>query len=157
MISLCMIVRDEEKHLGRCLASVSGLVNEIIIVDTGSKDRTNEVARQFNSKILYYNWTDDFAAARNFGLEQAKGEWILVLDGDEYLEESTAHRISALTDRPDAPDAYLLPIRNLMIPELGEWQVSLVLRLFKNTPAFRFRGKIQKAAGPKPSASIFSL
>ena len=70
-ISLCMIVRDEEDVLERCLNSAADLVDEIIIVDTGSTDRTREIAQKFTDKVLSFPWIDDFAAARNFSFSQA--------------------------------------------------------------------------------------
>jgi glycosyltransferase involved in cell wall biosynthesis len=143
-ISLCMIVRNEAANLSRCLASVDEVVDEIVVVDTGSTDGTKEVARRFGSRVFDFPWRDDFAAARNFGLEQATGDWVLVLDADEYLEESGAVMLAELTGRPGAADVYLLPIKSLMAPELDEWLTSLVLRLFRNSPDLRFRGKIHE-------------
>lgn len=84
-ISLCMIVKDEEQYLPACIASVKELVDEIIIVDTGSTDRTKEVAQQAGAKVFDLPWQDDFAAARNFSLSKATKDWILVLDADEAI------------------------------------------------------------------------
>jgi glycosyltransferase involved in cell wall biosynthesis len=86
MISLCMIVRDEEANLPRVLGSVKGLVDEMVIVDTGSTDRTIDVARSWGARVDRIEWPDDFAAARNHSLSLAKGDWILVLDGDDEFE-----------------------------------------------------------------------
>src|SRR5690348_3827247 len=85
-ISLCMIVKNEEKYLERCLKSVEGVVDEIIIVDTGSTDQTTEIAEKFGAKILRYQWNDDFSSARNYSLKNAKCDWILILDADEELD-----------------------------------------------------------------------
>lgn len=84
-ISLCMIVKNEEKNLYKCLNSVKKYVDEIIIVDTGSNDKTKEIAKQFTQSIYDFAWSDDFSKARNFSLEKAKYDWILVLDGDEEI------------------------------------------------------------------------
>lgn len=143
-ISLCMITRNEERNLGRCLSHAADLASEIIIVDTGSKDRTKEVAKEFGAKVYDFQWKDDFAAARNFGLDRAKKEWILVLDADEYLEEGIKEKLLELINRPQAPDIYLLPIKNLLVPHRGEWDISLALRLFKNSFDLRYRGKIHE-------------
>lgn len=86
LISLCMIVKNEAGNLSRCLTSVRGVADELIIVDTGSTDDTVAVARSFGAAIVSFPWTGDFAAARNAGLEQARGTWILVLDADEELD-----------------------------------------------------------------------
>ena len=72
-VSLCMIVRDEEENLRRCLKNVRGVFDEIVVVDTGSRDRTREVAGEFGGRVVEFPWCDDFAAARNAGLERASG------------------------------------------------------------------------------------
>ncbi len=89
-ISLCMIVRDEERDLPRLLSSVRGVVDELCIVDTGSSDRTRELARAAGARVESFEWCDDFAAARNASLALASGDWILVLDADEALEDPSA-------------------------------------------------------------------
>lgn len=86
-ISVCMIVKNEEHNLERCLKSISGLVEEIIVVDTGSSDNTVEIAKKFTKNVLSFAWKDDFATARNFAASFATKEWILVLDADEFIEE----------------------------------------------------------------------
>ncbi len=86
-VSLCMIVRDEEATLATCLHSVAKLVANMIVVDTGSTDRTKEVARQCDAEVFDFPWVDDFAAARNEALRHASGEWILWLDADESFDE----------------------------------------------------------------------
>ena len=85
-ISLCMIVRDEEDVLGRCLESVADLVDEIVIVDTGSKDKTREIAWRYTDKIYDFEWIDDFSAARNYSFSQASCEYCMWLDADDVLE-----------------------------------------------------------------------
>ena len=95
-ISLCMIVRDEEPTIGRCLASVQGIADEIIIVDTGSTDRTKEIAAQFNATIYDFTWIDDFAAARNFAFDQATKQYIMWLDADDIILEEDRHALIRL-------------------------------------------------------------
>jgi glycosyltransferase involved in cell wall biosynthesis len=80
-----MIVNNEEKHLKRCLKSAASLVDEIVIVDTGSTDRTIEIAKSYGAKFFYFEWINDFSAARNFALRQSTSDWNLVLDADEYI------------------------------------------------------------------------
>ena len=87
-LSLCMIVKDEEKFLGRCLESVKDVVDEMIVVDTGSKDRTVEIAESFGAKVFHHPWEGSFSKARNQSLQYATGEWILQIDADEELEQS---------------------------------------------------------------------
>ena len=86
MISLCMIVRDEELALPRCLESVKGLFDEMIIVDTGSVDNTRRIAEEAAGKVYDFEWTDDFSAARNYSLSLAKGDWLMWLDADDVIE-----------------------------------------------------------------------
>jgi glycosyltransferase involved in cell wall biosynthesis len=92
-LSLAMIVKNEARCLERCLRSVRAVVNEIIIVDTGSTDGTIEIARKFDAKISHFDWINDFSAARNFSLDQAEGDWILVLDADEFASEALGTEI----------------------------------------------------------------
>lgn len=87
-LSLCMIVKNEEKVLERCLNSVKNIVNEIIIVDTGSSDQSKDIAKLFTDKIYNFEWCDDFSKARNFAASKASNDWILVLDADEFLDHN---------------------------------------------------------------------
>ena len=84
-LSLCMIVKNEEKTIGRCLAGVAEACDEIIIVDTGSTDKTKEIAGKYTDKIYDFAWNDDFSAARNFSFSKATGDFILWLDADDVL------------------------------------------------------------------------
>lgn len=95
-ISLCMIVKNEEKVLSRCLDSIVNLMDEIIIVDTGSTDRTKEIARKYTDKIYDFEWIDDFSAARNFAFSKATKEYIYSADADEVLDEENYQRFADL-------------------------------------------------------------
>ncbi|MFX3634758.1 MAG: glycosyltransferase [Candidatus Pristimantibacillus sp.] len=101
MISLCMIVKNEELVLERCLNSVKGIVDEIIIVDTGSTDRTQEIAANYTNHIFQYDWIDDFSAARNYSFSQASQDYILWLDADDVLQEHDLHKFLALKQQLD--------------------------------------------------------
>lgn len=92
-----MIVKDEEDWITQCLSSVEGLVSEMIVVDTGSSDKTVEIARSLGAKVFHEKWQDDFAAARNISLAHATGEWILMLDADECIAPSDKEAVYALT------------------------------------------------------------
>ena len=99
-ISLCMIVRDEEECLPRCLESARGIVDEIIVVDTGSTDRTVGIALAFGAKVVSFPWSGDFSEARNRGLDLATCEWILALDADEELPEETRANLRPVAKPP---------------------------------------------------------
>jgi glycosyltransferase involved in cell wall biosynthesis len=100
-ISLCMIVKDEEDVLERCLESARDLVDELIIVDTGSLDATKDIARKYTENIFHFSWIGDFSAARNFSYSQATSDWVLFLDADEYLEEKDRQAFLELRGRLD--------------------------------------------------------
>lgn len=116
LISLCMIVKDEEQYLARCLDSVKEIVDEIIIVDTGSSDNTVKIAETYTEHIYHFQWINDFAAARNASIEHATGTWILVLDADEYLEPEDGRKLREFFKRqtPAHHIIYNLPIISLL-------------------------------------------
>ena len=97
-ISLCMIVKNEEEVLARCLDCVEGIVDEIIIVDTGSSDSTKEIASHYTDKIYDFTWIDDFAAARNFAFQQATKEYLFWLDADDIISDDNRVKFLALKD-----------------------------------------------------------
>lgn len=98
-ISLCMIVKDEENYLEKCLDSVKKIADEIIIVDTGSKDKTKGIAKKFNAKIYDFKWNHDFSEARNFSIKKAAKDWILVLDADETISKKDQNKIKKLIEK----------------------------------------------------------
>ena len=140
-LSLCMIVRNEEENLGRCLAGVKHLVDEMVIVDTGSTDRTREVAEAYGARVFSHPWSNDFAAARNYALEKAEGRWILVLDADEVLAPVAPEKLASLLVTPEI-EGYYLHIYNLQ--DDGTVAHDLAVRLFKNRPEYRFTGPIHE-------------
>jgi len=112
-ISLCMIVKNEEKVLNRCLSSVANFVDEIIVVDTGSTDSTKEIASRYTNNVYDFEWINDFSAARNFAASKASGEWILVLDADEYVDEENFNQfIQEVKNDNGIYDAYTAKILN---------------------------------------------
>lgn len=140
LLSAVLITRDEEKHLGPCLESVRGTVDEIIVVDTGSTDRTVDIARAHGAQVVNHRWQDDFAAARNVGLEQARGEWILYIDADErfFVDGDLA---AALRD----PRAVAGLVRFRAASTLTPY---LEYRLFRNRSDVRFRGAMHETMVP---------
>ena len=98
-MSLCIITKNEEKYLEKCLNSVKNIVDEIIIVDTGSIDKTKETTKKFNAKIYDFKWNDSFSEARNFSISKATKDWILVLDADETISEKDTIKIKNLANK----------------------------------------------------------
>ncbi|MDQ6422463.1 glycosyltransferase [Paenibacillus sp. LHD-117] len=142
LISLCMIVKDEEESLGRCLESVRGVVDEIIVVDTGSSDRTVAIAEQHAARVVSVPWQHDFSEARNAGIELADGEWILFLDADERLDqEGYKLRQYALQEQIAG---LFLHIHNYVGNGSQGATINPVLRMFRNLPGCRFKGKIHE-------------
>jgi glycosyltransferase involved in cell wall biosynthesis len=142
-LSLCMIVRDEEERLGNCLESVQGLVDEIVVVDTGSVDRTVEVAERYGARIGHFPWCDNFSAARNVSLELATGDWILWLDADDLLPAEEHARIRHLTEQ-GRDKCYFF-----VLDDQGYEQVScLQMRLFPNLPGVTFEMPIHEQVTP---------
>ncbi|MBD2387297.1 glycosyltransferase [Cylindrospermum sp. FACHB-282] len=133
-LSLCMIVKNEEAALPKCLSSVRNVVDEIVVLDTGSSDRTSEVAKGYGAKVYDFQWCNDFSAARNEALKYVTGDWILVLDADEMLKPEI---VPALQEAISSEEYLLI---NLVRQEVGAEQspYSMVSRLFRHHPDIRF-------------------
>lgn len=148
LISLCMIVKNEKAMLPACLESVQPVVDEMIMVDTGSTDSTPEIARTFGAEVINHPWDDNFAEARNIGLEKAKGQWILVLDADEILTDQSAKKLRKTVSNTQA-DALTLIIRNPNPKgELQTYSDFTLTRLFRNSDQYRYEGMIHEQIRP---------
>lgn len=141
-ISVCMIVKDEEKKLPRAINSVVSWVDEVIVVDTGSKDKTKTIAKELGCLVYDFPWQEDFSRARNYSLERAKGDWILVMDADEYFQDTEAQKLRSLVNSTDN-EGFLLPLKNLGLSNIDA-SVTPVLRLFVNKPNYRFQGIVHE-------------
>lgn len=133
-LSLCAIVKNEEASLPQCLESVKNVVDEMIVMDTGSTDKTIEIAQKFGAKVIRYVWQNDFSAARNEALNYVSGEWVLVLDADEVLTPEIVPQMQqAMEDKNTI-------VINLIRHEIGAIQspYSLVSRLFRNHTEVKF-------------------
>lgn len=151
-LSACLIVRNEEAHLERCLASVREIADEIVVVDTGSTDGTVAVAERFGAKIGRFDWVDDFSAARNESLRLATGHWALWIDADEELEPSSLNGIREAVMRPQFGGFYV-QIHNLL-DEAGDANqyVHVPIRLFKRCDSVRFEGRVHEQITPSLKA-----
>ena len=166
-ISLCMITKNEEACLASCINSVKDIIDEIVIVDTGSTDKTIDIAKGFNAKVISHKWNNDFSEARNISIRNATKEWILVLDADETIARNDLEKIKKLTENENL-DGYKLTQRNYFKAEgikandgyeesknYSGWVPSELVRLFRNKDKFFFEnvihevisGSILKAGG----------
>ncbi|RPF47746.1 glycosyltransferase involved in cell wall biosynthesis [Hydrogenoanaerobacterium saccharovorans] len=155
-LSLCMIVKDEEKYIEKCLNSVADAVDEIIIVDTGSTDHTLDIAKRFNPKIFSYKWDDNFSNARNEALKKATGDWILVLDADEVVYKDD---LKILTEKIQTTKAngLTLVFHNLTNENSEEfYNMHTGLRLFKNK-TFHYEGAIHEQLVPIRKSIDFQI
>ena len=123
-VSLCMIVKNEERHLAHCLKSVRDIVDEMIIVDTGSTDKTKDIAEIFGAKVFDFPWTGDFSAARNESLAHATGEWVFIMDADEVISPLDYNEFKALVRKKTKKQvAYSIVTRNYTkIVSIIGWQ-----------------------------------
>lgn len=140
-ISVCIIAKNEQQNIARCLTSVIPFSNEIIVVDTGSTDDTVAIAESFGAKIFHYPWTNDFAAARNFSLAQASEEWILVIDCDEEVDADSQPLFPNLSHEPYG-EGFGVSILNI-IDNIPSYE-NVSPRFFKNLPHIRYKGTIHE-------------
>lgn len=166
-VSLCMIVKNEEKYLAGCLNSVKPIVDEMIVVDTGSDDATKDIAQAFGAKVYDFKWSDDFAEARNYSLSKASGDWILIMDADEIISPIDYNLFAELVHLPrETPVAYSINTRNYTnlannvgwMPNDGAyfqeqagigWLPSAKVRLYyRGESNIRFEGAVHEMLDP---------
>ena len=141
-LSAAMIVRDEEAFLDECLRSISGMVDEVVVVDTGSTDGSKRIARDFHARVFDFAWCDDFSMARNEALARATGEWILYIDADERLRPAARSSIDPLL-ADDSAVGHTVLFR----PQSGYTRYR-ECRVFRNDPRIRFHGIIHETMLP---------
>jgi glycosyltransferase involved in cell wall biosynthesis len=145
-VTLCMIVKNEADCLLSSIQSVQTLVDEIIVIDTGSTDNTPQLAMELGAKVYQFDWIKDFSAARNFSLRHASSNWILVLDADEVLEAVDPPFFFELL-KDNQVEGYFLYVKNILEPTLGQ-SGDQVVRLFRNKPEYQFEGAIHEQVTP---------
>lgn len=143
-ISLCLIVRDEQDMLPGCLSSVQGVVDEIVLVDTGSRDQTVAIAERLGAKVSHFPWTDDFSAARNLSLQQASGDWVLVLDADERLATASAKVLRQTLERTKAEGLRVHVRDRVRDADQVDYLVNVSTRLFRNRPEYRYQRRVHE-------------
>ena len=148
-ISLCMIVKNEEDVLERCLKSVGDAADEIIVVDTGSADATKEIALRLGAKVFDFPWTDDFAAARNYSFAQAACDYLLWLDADDVLPENTRRGLLLLKEELDPEvDMVLLPYHTAFDAAGRPTLTFYRERLLRRARGFRWEGEVHEIIPP---------
>ncbi|QDU10762.1 glycosyltransferase [Gimesia aquarii] len=149
-LSLCMIVRDNEDTIGPCLESIQPWVDEMIVVDTGSVDRTPEICREYGARMFEFPWCDDFSAARNESIKYAQGKWIFWMDSDDTITAECGKKLKALAAQSH-PDRTLGYIMQVHCPG-PEWDVSMTavdhVKLFRNHPELQFEHRIHEQIIP---------
>ncbi len=144
-ISLCMIVKNEEKTLQRCLVSVQDIADEIIIVDTGSTDKTRDIARDFTEKIYNFKWINDFAAARNYSYDQATMDYILWLDADDVILPADWNKLIELKDSLDPSVDIVMLKYNAAFDDQGNVILSYMReRLSKRSGKYRWQEPVHE-------------
>jgi glycosyltransferase involved in cell wall biosynthesis len=138
-----MIVKNEEKYIKMCLENAMKLADEVIIVDTGSTDKTKEIIKEVdqNIKIIDYKWEDDFSKARNISIENATGDWILILDADEKLL-CDASKVREILENTQA-DGYKIPLYNIMSSSMVLYS-AVYIKFFRNNKGYRYEGSIHE-------------
>jgi glycosyltransferase involved in cell wall biosynthesis len=145
-----MIVKNEEEYLPKCLSSVVRIVDEIIIVDTGSVDNTVAIAEAFGAKVIHMPWQDSFSAARNRCFEEARGEWILWLDADEVMDVEEGDRLKELLTQAAVREQNIECIQFYFCNYLegGGTEHVCLQRMVRNRPEYRFEGRIHEQILP---------
>ena len=151
-LSLCMIVRDNADTIEACLHSIRPWVDEMVVVDTGSKDNTAELARQCGARVFDFPWCDDFSAARNESLKHARGDWIFWMDSDDIIDESNGRKLQALAAGASDPHilGFVMQVHCPGISGDDETDLTVVdhVKLIRNRPELRFEGRIHEQVLP---------
>lgn len=157
-ISVCMIVKNEEEFLEKCLTSVKDHVDEMVIVDTGSTDNTAEIAKRFTDKVYFHPWENSFSKARNQALQYATGDWVFQIDGDEELMEGSGEKLQQTIKK--AKDADIVYIKIYSTYSKGTKKaLHNFERLFRNNGKIHYEGSVHNriVGGTKPYYSDIEL
>ncbi|MBS5937494.1 TPR domain-containing glycosyltransferase [Clostridium sp.] len=142
-LSLCMIVKNEEKYIAKSIDSVKDIVNEIVIVDTGSTDSTLDILKNYNVKLYNYKWENDFASARNFAINKIKSDWILFLDADEILDEASKDNLINYVNTTKLDGCHFI-VYNYRSENQNDFTIHYAFRLFRNNKGYYYKGKIHE-------------
>lgn len=143
-ISACYIVKNEAKKLAKSIKSLKNQVNEIVVVDTGSTDNTVNVARKLGARVYSFHWQEDFSKARNFALSKAKGDWLVLLDADEYFTAKTVGNIRQVIRQAKQADGLLIQMVNYDVDKAEIQDYFYQLRIVRNQQGLHYEGKIHE-------------
>jgi tetratricopeptide (TPR) repeat protein len=151
-LSLCMIVRNNESTIRAALESIRPWVDEMIVVDTGSTDRTPEIARELGAKVFFFRWCDSFSAARNFSIDQAQGEWIFWIDSDDTIDAANGRQLRALVEQEVPTQVLAFSMRVHCPCQDSDGQDDFIavdhVKLFRNRRELRFEHRIHEQILP---------
>lgn len=143
-LSVCYITKNEEKNIEKSLASIKAAADEIVVVDTGSRDKTKAIAASYGAKVYDYEWRDDFSAARNYAIELAAGDYILFMDADEYVAADSCRNLRRVLERSQTHAALLMKRYDIDKDEKDILGEIFVLRAFKRQANLRYQGRIHE-------------
>lgn len=146
-LSACVITKNEANNISRCLNSVKNIVQEMLVIDTGSTDETIAIAESLGAKVFHYEWNNDFSAARNYALDQATGDWILFLDADEYIPDDKVQNILPEIEKIHGNRKISSIVCLMQHTEGFNGTIKCfdrTLRLFRNSPAIRYQGRVHE-------------
>ncbi len=156
-LSVCMIVKDEEKTLDQVLSCAIQFADEIVVVDTGSKDNSINIAKKYTDKVLQFEWVDDFSKARNFSFENAKSDYIMWLDADDVIENSDIKKLINLKNKITDEDVFMLPYE-IAFDENGKPTFSYFReRIVKNNIKFRFVDPVHEVIIPSGKIKYLNI
>ena len=147
-ISICMIMKNEEKNLRKCLDSIKGLAHELILVDTGSTDSTLDIAREYTNQIHHFDWIHDFSAARNYSLSLASNDWVLVLDCDESLSSIDKDSLTMFMKEHPYKIGLISRRNHYESNQTDSVYTDLVERFF-NRNLYHYEGEVHEQVVPK--------
>jgi tetratricopeptide (TPR) repeat protein len=153
-LSVCLLTRNQEEHLAGALRSVVGVADQVVVADTGSRDRTVAIARDLGAEVHLFAWDDDFAAGRNFALAQARGDWVLWLNADEELEAGSHAPLRLALGRDGVFGYFVHLLKQLEPASPDRFAEAADLRLFRRRPDLRYIGRLHPAFEPGLVAAI---
>ncbi|MHC6179292.1 glycosyltransferase family 2 protein [Clostridium sp. JNZ X4-2] len=149
-ISACMICKNEEKNIEKCINSYKEVADEIVVVDTGSEDNTGYLAEKLGAKVYDFKWIDDFAAAKNYAIDKAEGDWIIFLDADEYFDKDSSYKIKNILKSINNKKYDAVGCKLINIDDYENIIDSFMqIRIFRNKSSIRYKNNIHEVLSKK--------